>query len=176
MIKKILFVSVFVICNACTSENQHSSEDPVIEDEYKKLSRTIEDYSFEKLNTHARHVSYLPGFNNMNIDHWRALLNYGHQIAFLCYELGKESGSPRSCDVIFINTDKLEKQTSYMSMVDFTEHNQKIVIGIYQVYPDGSAIFTADPFQSQGQRYYSLLEESRKFINAQHYNALEGGL
>lgn len=142
-----------------------SSIESVIKiEEYQRLAPLVDDYWFEQKDKFSKQISYLPDFDKDNLDHWRALLEYGYRNTYAGSQLGK------SKIIFFVNTSQVEKQINFEKL---TDHNRSIVIAMYQILPNGNPLFTVNPFGLiQDDNYFNTLENNRELINRLHSNPM----
>lgn len=167
-----LVACISLLSIACKQPEKNDTEQPVksLSSEEKKnaphesLAQEVEDYWFEQKGAFIKQISYLPNFDSKNVDHWRALLAFGYANSYPASQLGK------SRLIFFTNSPVVEKQDNFEML---TEHNRSIVIGMYQILPNGKPLFTPNPFGLIDPSYFLILDENKTFINAHHFNALQ---
>lgn len=166
----IPLLTFIFLCSCGVEEDQKSTEkgvdltNEIVEPAYTRLVPQIEDFNWVESGSSSTNMSFLPNFDENNLEHWRAILKYGYDRS----NTGLQAGNRRL--IFFTNSGKIEKQYSYN---DITDHNASIIFAMYQSLPNGNELFSLNPFGTFPEEFYTVIKDNKDFLNENHHNAIE---
>lgn len=121
---------------------------------HEVIADQIEDLYFLKPEGggQTRQISRLPAFDPTQVEHWRALLDYGETHTFAAGQLG------RARIVFFVNTDTFVAPTA---SGDFNPDLYSKIFAFYAGYANGVQAMELNPFGSFEENFFRVYRENQ---------------